>query len=153
MKKEKFHIEYIFDKVSRRSLWNHLTTALGLSAWFADEVIINDNLYTFKWSKEAQEATVIDSKPENFIRYRWVDEEDENAYFEFIIHTIELTGSTALEITDFSEPGEKKDSINLWDSQVEDLSERLVFRVVLQKSVGCYRFLHYFCHFNQIRQC
>ncbi|MCS3062583.1 START-like domain-containing protein [Parabacteroides distasonis] len=51
MKKEKFHIEYIFDKVSRRSLWNHLTTALGLSAWFADEVIINDNLYTFKWSK------------------------------------------------------------------------------------------------------
>ena len=40
MKKEKFHIEYIFDKVSRRSLWNHLTTALGLSAWFADEVII-----------------------------------------------------------------------------------------------------------------
>ena len=65
MKKEKFHIEYIFDKVSRRSLWNHLTTALGLSAWFADEVIINDNLYTFKWSKEAQEATVIDSKPEN----------------------------------------------------------------------------------------
>ena len=119
MKKEKFHIEYIFDKVSRRSLWNHLTTALGLSAWFADEVIINDNLYTFKWSKEAQEATVIDSKPENFIRYRWVDEEDENAYFEFIIHTIELTGSTALEITDFSEPGEKKDSINLWDSQVK----------------------------------
>ena len=62
MKKEKFHIEYIFDKVSRRSLWNHLTTALGLSAWFADEVIINDNLYTFKWSKEAQEATVIDDK-------------------------------------------------------------------------------------------
>lgn len=99
-------------------MWNHLTTALGLSAWFADEVIINDNLYTFKWSKEAQEATVIDSKPENFIRYRWVDEEDESAYFEFIIHTIELTGSTALEITDFSEPGEKKDSINLWDSQV-----------------------------------
>lgn len=108
MKKEKFHIEYIFDKVSRRSLWNHLTTALGLSAWFADEVIINDNLYTFKWRKEAQEAIVIDSKPENFIRYRWVDEEDENAYFEFIIHTIELTGSTALEITDFSEPGRKK---------------------------------------------
>ncbi|MCS3062582.1 START-like domain-containing protein [Parabacteroides distasonis] len=75
--------------------------------------------------KEAQEATVIDSKPENFIRYRWVDEEDENAYFEFIIHTIELTGSTALEITDFSEPGEKKDSINLWDSQVEDLKRTL----------------------------
>ena len=45
MKKEKFHIEYIFDKVSRRSLWNHLTTPPGLSAWFADDVTINDNTY------------------------------------------------------------------------------------------------------------
>lgn len=125
MKKEKFHIEYIFDKVSRRSLWNQFTTTLGLSAWFADEVIINESRYTFKWNKEVQEAVVIESKPEIYIRYQWADEEDENAYFEFRIHTIELTGSTALEITDFSEPDEKKDSIDLWDSQVEDLKRTL----------------------------
>ncbi len=125
MKKEKFHIEYIFDKVSRRSLWNQLTTALGLSAWFADEVIVDKDLYTFKWNKETQEAQVIDMKPETSVRYRWADEEDEHAYFEFIIHTIELTGSTALEITDFAEPGEKKDSIALWDSQVDDLKRTL----------------------------
>lgn len=125
MKKEKFHIEYVFDKVSRRSLWNQLTTPLGLSAWFADEVNIKNNLYTFKWKKEEQEAEVIAYKPEISIRYRWIDEEDENAYFEFIIHTIELTGSTALEITDFAEPDEKKDSINLWDSQVDDLKRTL----------------------------
>ena len=125
MKKEKFHIEYIFDKVSRRSLWNQLTTALGLSAWFAHEVIVDKDLYTFKWNKETQEAQVIDMKPETSVRYRWADEEDEHAYFEFIIHTIELTGSTALEITDFAEPGEKKDSIALWDSQVDDLKRTL----------------------------
>ena len=125
MKKEKFHIEYIFDKVSRRSLWNQLTTALGLSAWFADEVIVDKDLYTFKWNKETQEAQVIDMKPETSVRYRWADEEDEHAYFEFIIHTIELTGSTALGITDFAEPGEKKDSIALWDSQVDDLKRTL----------------------------
>ncbi len=125
MKKEKFHIEYIFDKVSRRSLWNQLTTALGLSAWFADKVIIEDNLYTFIWNKESQQAEVVNTKPESNIRYRWSDEEDENAYFEFRIHTIELTGSVSLEITDFSEPEEKKDSIALWDSQVEDLKRTL----------------------------
>ena len=51
MKKEKFHIEYIFDKVSNRSLWNHLTTALGLSSWFADTVDIRGNIYTFTWKK------------------------------------------------------------------------------------------------------
>ena len=121
MKKEKFHIEYIFDKVSRRSLWNHLTTPPGLSAWFADDVTINDNTYVFKWNRDEQEAEVLSVKPEISIRYRWTD----NVYFEFLIHTVELTGATALEITDFAEPDEKKDSINLWDSQVYELKRTL----------------------------
>ena len=125
MKKEKFHIEYIFDKVSRRSLWNHLTTPPGLSAWFADDVTINDNTYFFKWNRDEQEAEVLSVKPEISIRYRWTDEEEDNVYFEFLIHTVELTGATALEITDFAEPDEKKDSINLWDSQVYELKRTL----------------------------
>ena len=125
MKKEKFHIEYIFDKVSRRSLWNHLTTPPGLSAWFADDVTINDNTYVFKWNRDEQEAEVLSVKPEISIRYRWTDEEEDNVYFEFLIHTVELTGATALEITDFAEPDEKNDSINLWDSQVYELKRTL----------------------------
>lgn len=125
MKKEKFHIEYIFDKVSRRSLWNHLTTPPGLSAWFADDVTINDNTYVFKWNRDEQEAEVLSVKPEISIRYRWTDEEEDNVYFEFLIHTVELTGATALEITDFAEPDEKKDSINLWDTQVYELKRTL----------------------------
>ena len=125
MKKEKFHIEYIFDKVSQRSLWNHLTTPPGLSAWFADDVIIDDSLYTFKWDKTEERALVVSMKPETSIRYRWEDEEDESVYFEFIIHSIELTGGTALEITDFSESADKSDSISLWDTQVEELKRTL----------------------------
>jgi len=125
MKKEKFHIEYVFDKVSRRSLWNHLTTPPGLSAWFADDVTINNKTYIFKWNKDEQEAEVLAVKPEISIRYRWTDEEEDNVYFEFLIHTVELTGATTLEITDFAEPDEKKDSINLWDSQVEELKRTL----------------------------
>ena len=125
MKKEKFHIECIFDKVSQRSLWNHLTTPPGLSAWFADDVTIDDSLYTFKWNKVEERAQVVSMKPEVSVRYRWEDEEDESAYFEFIIHTIELTGATSLEITDFSEPSEKSDSISLWDTQVDELKRTL----------------------------
>lgn len=125
MSKEKFHIEYIFDKVSQNSLWNHLTTPPGLSAWFAEDVFINGNIYTFRWNKASEEAKLISMKPGISVRYRWTDEEDENAYFEFIIHTIELTGGTALEITDFAEPDEKADSINLWDTQIEELKRTL----------------------------
>ncbi|MEG1545532.1 MAG: START-like domain-containing protein [Tannerellaceae bacterium] len=125
MKKEKFHIEYIFDTVSQRSLWKHLTTSSGLSSWFAQEVTINERTYTFRWEKDEQQANVLAQKYESSIRYQWTDEEDPNAYFEFIIHRIELTGSTALEITDFAEPGDKADAINLWDTQVDELKRTL----------------------------
>ena len=127
MKKEKFHIEYFFDKVSNRSLWNHLTSALGLSSWFADEVIIKDNIYVFHWNKFWEKAEMIAIKPEYRVRYRWLyeDVEDDGTYFEFIIHTIELTGSKSLEITDFATPDEKADAIALWDTQVEILKRTL----------------------------
>ncbi len=125
MKKEKFHIEYVFDTVSRRSLWNHLTTPPGLSSWFADDVSINNNKYIFKWDREEQVAEIVTIKPEISVRYQWVDEEDPSVYFEFMIHTIELTGATALEITDFAEPDEKEDAIDLWDTQVEELKRTL----------------------------
>ena len=69
MKKEKFHIEYIFDKVSNRSLWNHLTTALGLSSWFADTVDIRGNIYTFTWKKMQEQAEIIEIKPEVSVRW------------------------------------------------------------------------------------
>ena len=124
MKKEKFHIEYVFDKVSKRSLWNHLTTPPGLSSWFADDVNVDGDNYAFFWDKTQENATVIYIKPEVCVRYRW-EGDDDNVYFEFRIHTIELTGSVALEITDFAEPSEKTDSTSLWDSQVEELKRTL----------------------------
>ena len=89
MKHEKFHIEYIMENVSRHSLWNHLTTPPGLASWFADRVTIKGNCYTFYWNKESQQAVVLEMKPEEKIRFRWTDEECQEIYFEFIIHTIE----------------------------------------------------------------
>ncbi|MDR1201221.1 MAG: hypothetical protein LBL58_06265 [Tannerellaceae bacterium] len=125
MKKEKYHIEYVFATVSRRSLWNHLTTPPGLASWFANDISIHDNKYIFKWDKQEEEAEVVFMKPEISVRYHWVDEEDDATYFEFHIHTIELTGDIALEITDFAEPDEKQDAIELWDSQIIELKRTL----------------------------
>ena len=123
-KKEKFHIEYVFDKVSKRSLWNHLTSPPGLSSWFADNVDIFGDEYTFSWGKTKERAQVILIRTEFLIRFEW-EYEMEGIYFEFRIHSIELTGAVALEITDFAEPSEKRDAINLWDSQVDTLKRTL----------------------------
>jgi len=124
MRKEKFHIEYVFDKVSKRSLWNHITTPPGLSSWFADNVDIYGDSYVFSWNKTKEKAHILLIKPESLIRFKW-EHETENVYFEFRIHTIELTRAVALEITDFAEPSEKRDAINLWDSQVDALKRTL----------------------------
>ena len=135
MRKEKYHIEYIFEKVSNRSLWNHLTTPMGLAAWFADEVDMTPDACTFTWNKIREKAEIVSLKPEYLIRFRWLDEEDEEdeaPYFEFYIHDIELTGATSFEITDFAEPGEKADAIALWDSQVEMLERSLGIHASLE---------------------
>lgn len=124
MRKEKYQLEYVFDKVSKRSLWNQLSTPPGLSAWFCDDVMVSENVYTFIWNKAGEEAEIVSQKPESSIRYRWLESENDS-YFEFVLHTVELTGATALEIIDFAEPDEKEDAIGLWDSQIEVLKRTL----------------------------
>ena len=125
MAKEKYHIEYVLNQVSHRSLWNHLTTTAGLSSWFADKVTISENTYTFYWNKEGQKATVISIQPDTSIRFQWEEDKGEPYYFEFSVHFLELTASTSLEITDFADIDEKADAIELWDSQVDLLKRTL----------------------------
>lgn len=126
MKKEKYRIEYILNHVSHSCLWNLLSTGSGLEDWFADRVTIERNIYyTFYWNKEGQDARAVLIRPGCSIRFKWKDEPDPRAYFEFAICYMELTGSTSLEITDFAEPDEKSDAIDLWDSQVATLKRKL----------------------------
>lgn len=78
--------------------------------------------YTFRWGKtETRQAIVVNSRPEFFIRFHWLDDEEAKSYFELKIHYNELTTDHTLEVTDFAEPGEEEDVRNLWDSQIETL--------------------------------
>jgi hypothetical protein len=38
MKKEKYHIEYVFDKAGKAGLWDYISSVAGLGEWFADKV-------------------------------------------------------------------------------------------------------------------
>jgi uncharacterized protein YndB with AHSA1/START domain len=127
MEKEKFHIEFVMGNASQNSLWRMISMPDGLSEWFADEVSFDEenNRYLFRWSKSEDIALVQFSKPMNAIRFRWLDEEQEMAYFEFAIHKLELSGGLTLEITDFTTPDEKSDAITLWETQVDELKRKL----------------------------
>ncbi len=125
MKKEIVHMEYVFDKASKNALWNYLTTASGLSEWFADDVTVKDDTYIFIWNKHPMEAEILTHIPLNNIRFRWKEETNPSAYFEFKLHTNELTGGIVLEITDFAENEEKNETISLWDTQIKTLTRIL----------------------------
>jgi len=127
MSKEKFHIEFLMGNATQNSLWRMISQIDGLSEWFADEVMMDETetRYTFLWGKSSNEAEIIFSKPQSLIRYHWLDEEDQNVYFEFILHKLDLSGEMTLEVTDFAEPDEKGDAIALWETQVDLLKRRL----------------------------
>jgi uncharacterized protein YndB with AHSA1/START domain len=115
---EKIQLEYVF-KASPSILYNRISNASGLSEWFADNVIIKGKKYIFVWDGAEQEAEIIQQKSNEYVRFRWA-EDDEN-YFEFRIAKDELTGDVSLIITDFAEEEDKQDTIELWNSQVSEL--------------------------------
>ncbi len=106
-------------------LFSRLSTASGLSEWFADNVNIDDNLFTFFWEGSEQQAERLQIKENKSIRFRWTDEDEDESYFEFRIENDDLTGDSFLFITDFAEDDEKEESVNLWDSQISELKHVL----------------------------
>ncbi len=122
--KQKFELEYIVSS-SPKVLFERLSTADGLSEWFADDVNQKGNIFSFFWDESEQQAELLAKKNENYIRFHWLDDEDENTYFEFKIEIDELTKDLALIITDFAEEDEQEDAIELWDKQIDELQHAL----------------------------
>ncbi|MBP3671333.1 MAG: hypothetical protein J6J06_05160 [Bacteroidaceae bacterium] len=125
MDKEKFVIEYDFKKVSPTLLWGFLSTAPGLEEWFADKVESNEKEFTFYWNKTPQVALLVSSRVGVFVRFHWIEDDAERAFFEMRITTSELTGATMLSVTDFATPDEMEDLRELWDNEIERLQRRL----------------------------
>jgi uncharacterized protein YndB with AHSA1/START domain len=122
--KSKFQLEYTLN-VSPNILFSRLSTAGGLAEWFADDIHLNDNIYTFFWSEAKQEARLLQKKNNKFVRFKWLDDEDHDSFFEFRINKDELTGDVALIITDFADDDEKNDAMELWDTQIDELKHIL----------------------------
>ena len=129
MSKDKYTLEYPFNS-SPKVLFNRLSTASGLSEWFADDVYVNDKTFTFVWDGMEQKAEMLIRKTPEIVKFKWLDEAEEQVsemdpYFEFRIRKDDLTGETALLITDFADDDDKDDAIELWDTQINALKHTL----------------------------
>jgi len=117
--KKKFTIEYEI-KSSPRILFTFLNEPNGLAQWFADDVNVRDQVFTFTWDDEPQKAKLILLKENKLVRFKWLEDEPQ-CYFEMEILQDELTNDVALSITDFATEDQIPERKLIWDNQIDYL--------------------------------
>ncbi|HEY3370040.1 MAG TPA: START-like domain-containing protein [Prolixibacteraceae bacterium] len=123
--KSKLQLEYIIN-CSPKVLFNRLSTASGLSEWFADDVRVKGNLFTFVWEDTDQVAEKKNHRENKMVRFEWTENEDkEENYFEFVIAQDDLTNDVSLLVTDFADEDEAESTTDLWNTQITKLKQLL----------------------------
>jgi len=121
--KIKYELEFPI-QASPYMLYQYISTASSLSEWYADNVNSRGKVFSFFWDGTEEQAELISSKNNQFVKFKWL-EEDDDYYFEIKIVVDELTKDVSLMVTDFSEEDEVEESKMLWESQIADLKQVL----------------------------
>ncbi|MDA0315924.1 MAG: START-like domain-containing protein [Bacteroidetes bacterium] len=122
--KVKFEIEFPI-QASPQLLYNYISTPSGLSEWFADNVNSRGELFTFIWDDSEEKAKLITKKSTERIKFKWLDADDENSYFELRIQVDGITKDVSLIVTDFSDDDEVDEAKMLWENQISSLKQVL----------------------------
>lgn len=121
----KFEKEYEFN-ASRRMLFPYLSTAGGLSQWFADDVTIDeDKIFRFVWEGDIHRAKLVAQRVNSYVKFEFIDDKIEGdlAYTEIKLDENELTQTIFLKIFDFSDIEDPDEAHELWDHLIQNLKE------------------------------
>ena len=103
-------------------LYKRLSTPSGLAEWFADNVNLKNNIFTFFWDDSDQSAKILKKKSNKFVQFKWLDDDEKESFFEFKIQVDEMTSDVSLIITDFAEDEEdQEEQTMLWEQQIQNL--------------------------------
>jgi uncharacterized protein YndB with AHSA1/START domain len=124
--KVKYEME-IEIKSSTSVLFNMISTPSGLSEWFADDVNIKDDVFSFFWDGATEDAKLLSKRKGESVKFQWMEdfEEGEKTFFEMAIKVDDLTNDVALIITDFAEEDEMDEAQLLWENQVASLRKTI----------------------------
>ena len=122
--KIKFELE-IPIQASPQLLYQYISTASGLSEWFADNVNSRSELFTFIWDGSEEQAKLLTKKNGERVKFKWLESDEDQSYFEIRIQVDGITKDVSLMITDFAEDDEVEESKMLWDNQISDLKQIL----------------------------
>ncbi|PQA59796.1 START-like domain-containing protein [Siphonobacter curvatus] len=125
MTKHKFVTEYEL-RASPKMLFPYVSTASGLQQWFANKVNVGSNQsMIFEWDGENHPAKIVSMRQNKSIKYDFTPDanEEEHNYMEFRLDQSDLTNSTFLKITDYSDNTDEEDLRALWDGLIDTLRE------------------------------
>lgn len=124
--REKYEMDFLL-RTSTKVLDDMISTPSGLSEWFADDVNIKDDIYTFFWDGSEEQARLLKKKPNVMVRWQWLEDEEEglDTYFELRYETDPMTKAVLLTLTSFAQPDEVEESRFLWEGQIGELKRKL----------------------------
>jgi uncharacterized protein YndB with AHSA1/START domain len=126
MEKFKFVTEYEL-RASPKMLFPYISTASGLSQWFAAKVnTMPEHRFDFMWDNESHIARQVSLRQNKSVRFEFLEtgtNGHDNNYVDFRVEQSELTQSTYLRITDYSTNNDSEDLQDLWDGLMEKLRE------------------------------
>ncbi len=130
VKKVEKQIELEFQiNTSPRILFQRLSTPHGLSEWFASNVNLSGNIFTFIWDDDVKKAVMVEKKENKYVRFRWLNGHSENQtekHFAFKLDRDELTGDISLKVMeDVGDDDNLDEVISLWNYQIKEL-KRLI---------------------------
>ena len=73
---EKYEMEFLL-RTSLKSLDTMISTPSGLSEWFADDVNIKDDVYSFFWDGSSEDARLLSKKANARVKWRWIEAEED----------------------------------------------------------------------------
>mgnify|MGYP006422628771 FL=1 len=124
MSKVKFELEFPIH-ASPTMLYQYFSTPSGLSEWFADNVNSRGKEYTFIWDGSEEVAKLLQKKTYERIRFKWLEDESAEGYFEFKIQIDAITKDVSLIVSDFAEEGEEDEAKMFWENQISELKQTI----------------------------
>ena len=115
-------------RANNRMLFNYLVTPAGLAQWFADQVTLDENKnFNFVWDNRPHIARITAQRLNRYVKFEFIPENNlssaDLSYIEFKVDMNELTQSSFLKVTDYSDIEDEQDLRELWTHLVSNLRE------------------------------
>ena len=128
MRKQRLSLEYPLSARKPDILWQLLSTDHGLERWLADRVVEDNGVLNLTWGNPYGEhhtlkANIVERQKNSHIRLRWVDEEEDDAFWEMRIGRSELTDELCLFVEDYAYAEDIDDLHELWDGNLDRLHQ------------------------------